>query len=236
MQCKVCSLPFPEPCPSWMTIHDECKLCMYCNHEVGIELIEKRLRDHSASSRDSVLEPSTKPEIFHDYCKNQKLENDFKNHPVVITQAHLDMLNAVNLMFRPNTDLSLMTNQKEAELHSHKFVHEMTLEEKFITLKRLEAVAAMWSIALSKDKQRIQIQLDEKERVKHKELQHEGQRLEYEKKRERKAISTALSGNATPEEKQREKAIMAFTKLGMTREIAIQQLDSIGETTKGKTQ
>ena len=62
------------------------------------------------------------------------------------------MLNAANLMFRANVGLSVATNQKEAELMAHKFVHEMTLEEKFISLKRLEAVAAMWSIALFKTK------------------------------------------------------------------------------------
>lgn len=243
--CTVCFQQFAEGTSQYTKIHEECMLCIYCQHAVGEDIIDKLVKENSASSRDGELSPeeltmplnpdgliidrNPKPKVivYHPYCHSRKLEEDFKNKPVIITQGHLDMLNAANLLFRAKTDLSVSTNQKEAEFMSHKFIHEMTLEEKFISLKRLEAVAAMWSIALSKDKARIQIQLDEKERIKHKELQQVGDKLEYEKKRERKAIATALSGNATPEEKQQEKAIAAFMKLGMTREIAIQQLGSM---------
>lgn len=234
--CTVCFQQFPEGTSQYTKIHEECTLCVYCGNTVGEDIIEKLLKENSASSRDgelSSIEPSevkSKVIVYHPYCHSCKLEEDFKNKPVVITQGHLDMLNAANLLFRAKTDLSVSTNQKEAEHMSHKFIHEMTLEEKFISLKRLEAVAAMWSIALSKDKARIQIQLDEKERIKHKELQQVGDKLEYEKKREKRNVSAALAGNLTPEEKQKEKAIAAFMKIGkMTREQAMQQLGMTGE-------
>ena len=223
MNCKICSLELTE---SFTTVHEDCTLCVYCNHGVGMDLIEKRLKEHSASSRGDKLEPSEpeKVEIFHDYCRNLKLENDFKNRPVIVTQEHLDMLNSANLLFRPKMDLSVDTNQKEAEYLSHKFIHEMTLEEKFVALKRLEAVAAMWSIALSKDKNRIQTKLAEQDRIKYKELQRDSDKLEFEKKRERKNVTAALAGNLTPEEKQREKAIAGLMKIGFTREKAIETL------------
>jgi hypothetical protein len=216
MECSICHTEKSEPI-EFNLFHQSCATCKYCTHDCGLEIIQKRLKE--TESGEPVV-------IYHDYCHSKKLEEDFKNKPVIITQGHLDMLNAANLMFRAKLDLSVETNQKEAEWMSNKYIHEMELDEKFITLKRLEAVAAMWSIALSKDKARIQIQLDEKERIKYKELKQQGDRLEYEKKRETKSVRAALAGNLTPEEKLREKAIAAFMKLGMTREIAIQQLDA----------
>lgn len=229
MQCKVCFQEIVDytneqgetlTAPSWMTMHDSCKLCIYCQHEVGNDLIEKRIRN----SRSNDVNEEGPITIYHDYCHSRKLEQDFAKTPVTITQGHLDMLNAANLMFRANVGLSVATNQKEAELMAHKFVHEMTLEEKFISLKRLEAVAAMWSIALSKQKDKIQIQLDERERIKHKEIQQAGQVLEYEKKRDKKRVAEAKAGLLTPEEKQREKAIASLMKLGLSREAAINTL------------
>lgn len=217
LNCKICNTEIPYG--SYCT---ECVKCKYCTHDVGEDLIEKQLRGHEVPgdcSDGEILK------VYHPYCHNKKLEEDFKNKPVTITQDHLDMLNSANLMFRANLDLSIETNQKDAEIQAHKFVHKMTLEEKFITLKRLEAVAAMWSIALSKDKNRIKIQLAEKERIKFKELQQEDDKLEYEKKREKKNVKAALAGNLTPEEKQREKAIMQLCKLpGIDREKAIEML------------
>lgn len=216
MNCKICSLELTE---SFTTVHEDCTLCVYCNHGVGMDLIEKRLKEHSASSRVDKLEPSEpeKVEIFHDYCRNMKLENDFKNKPVVVTQEHLDMLNSANLLFRPKMDLSVDTNQKEAEYISHKFIHEMTLEEKFIALKRLEAVAAMWSIALSKDKNRIQTKLAEQNRIKYKELQRDSDKLEFEKKHEKKKDRNENNAPSdptlSPEERQRWKAIQALMKV-----------------------
>jgi hypothetical protein len=233
--CSVCFIEFPEGTSQYLKIHEECMKCIYCGNAVGEDIIEKLIKDQGASSRGGSLSPSDEPLtnesskilVYHPYCHTQKLEADFKNKPVIITQGHLDMLNAANLLFKPNLELSVQTNQKQAEYQSHKFIHEMTLEEKFIALKRLEAVAAMWSIALSKDKHRIQIQLDEKERIKHKELQQEGDKLEYEKKRQRKNVTAALAGNLTPEEKQFEKAVAAFMRLGMSRDTAIIQLEAM---------
>lgn len=240
--CTVCHIEFPPEISQYVHYHEECLNCVYCGNAVGEDIIEKQV---SASSRDVELPPDEltangiKPKVivYHPYCHTVKLENDFKNKPVVITQGHLDMLNAANLLFRAKTDLSVSTNQKEAEHMSHKFIHEMTLEEKFISLKRLEAVVAMWSIALSKDKARIQIQLDEKERIKHKELQQTGDRLEYEKKREKKLNTARKDPSMSPEERQKEKAITAFMKIGnMDRETAMAQLGMTSENTENKVQ
>ena len=237
MNCKICSLELTE---SFTTVHEDCTLCVYCNHEVGNDLIEKRLRESktctsSCKSKENIhsqecIDNTHYPiEIFHDYCRNMKLENDFKNKPVTITQEHLDMLNSANLLFRPKMDLSVETNQKESEFLSHKFIHEMTLEEKFVALKRLEAVAAMWSIALSKDKNRIQTKLAEQDRIKYKELQRDSDKLEFEKKREKKKDRNENNAPSdptlSPEERQRWKAIQALMKvMKCSKEKAIETL------------
>lgn len=204
-----------------MTIHDECKLCIYCNHEVGRELIDKCIGELARENRVTPPLELERVTVYHDYCHSKKLEADFKALPVTITQGHLDMLNAANLMFRANVQLSVATNQKEAELAANKFIHEMSLEEKFITLKRLEAVAAMWSIALSKDKARIQTKLAEQERINLKDLRQSEERLEIEKERVKKREKAALSPTMNLEARQKEKGILAFMKIGLTREQAV---------------
>src|ERR1039458_841163 len=96
--CKVCTAPLIDQ-PDYVTMHDECKLCIYCNHEVGIDIIENRLRATKRISIDSeeyteqeILDINKeKVKVYHDYCHSLKLEADFKNKPVIITQEHLDI-------------------------------------------------------------------------------------------------------------------------------------------------
>lgn len=231
MNCTICKLPLPKDSPSFMKMHDECVNCIYCKHEVGLDLIEKRIKEQRVSasdlgpSNDSIENPIS---IFHDYCYNKHLEEDYKQKPVTITQGHLDMLNAANLMFKAQMDLSVSTNQKQAELESYKWMHEKSIEEIFVSIKRMEAVCAMWSITLSKEKGRILTKLAEAERIRYKEIRQDESKLEFEKKKEKKNVNLALQGKLTPEEKQKEKAVAALMMImKCSREKALEQLDKV---------
>lgn len=213
--CKICKTDLP-PGPEYVQWHDACKLCKYCNNEVGRDIIEKLIKQSDGDD---------KVEIYHFPCHQQKLENDFKTTPVTITQAHLDYLNSAAQMFEPNMQVSILTNQKLAGNASRKFVHEKTVEEIFMMIRRMEAIAAEWNIALNKEKTRIENSLRDLERVQLKDLQNSEERVEFEQKRIKKREREALK--LSPELRAREKAISAFMKLmGMDRETAERMHDS----------
>lgn len=212
MNCIVCEQPLAEDWSSAPIHFDSCDKCIYCNETVQFSDIQKL-----AQLRAGV--PSNdKFSVYHPYCKSEALERDFKQRTVVITQEHLDMLNSANLMFKANLHLSVESNQQEAEIRSREWIFQMSLEEKFIVLRRMEAVTAMLSIALSKDKQKIQVKLDELKRVGLKDLQQAEERIEIEKERiaKRKREEMKLS----PAARAREKSITAMMAIGMTREMA----------------
>jgi hypothetical protein len=224
MNCLVCGKELPPDWTAW-PVHFDCMNCTHCGQEVYRSEIEKAI---SASSRGSVDSPQSPQEfqpinVAHQYCINQKLEQDFKQKPVTITQAHLDMLNAANLMFQANLTWSVETNQQDAVHHAHKMMHEKSVAELFITMKRIEAVAAMYSIALSKEKNRIQIQLSEIELINLKDLKNADDRVEFErekiKRREKEAV------RLSPELRAQEKAISAMALMGMSREAAIESIE-----------
>lgn len=212
MNCIVCEQALPDGWAAAPIHFDTCDRCIYCNETVQFSDIQKlaRLRAEVADNG--------KFSVYHQHCKNEALEKDFKSRPVIITQEHLDYLNASNLMFKANLQLSVETNQQEAEIRSREWIFQMSLEEKFIVLRRMEAVTAMLSIALSKEKQKIQIKLDELKRVGLKDLQQVEERIEIEKERiaKRKREEMKLS----PAARAREKSITAMMAIGMTREAA----------------
>jgi hypothetical protein len=226
MNCLVCGKELPPDWTAW-AVHWDCLNCIHCGQEVYRSEIEKAI---SASSRVSGANPPIEsPQEFqpiiveHAYCANKKLEDDFKSKPVTITQAHLDMLNAANLMFQANLTWSIETNQQDAVHHAHKMMHEKSIEELFISMKRIEAVAAMYSIALGKEKNRINIRMAELERINLKDLKNADDRVEFErekiKRREKEAV------RLSPELRAQEKAISAMALMGMSREAAIESIE-----------
>jgi hypothetical protein len=236
MNCLVCTKELPPDWTAW-AVHFECLNCIYCGQEVYRSEIEKLLKDGASSrglvgsTEQSPLESSEQStsieshpiEVYHEYCKNKKLEEDFKNKPVVITQGHLDMLNSANLMFQANLTWSVETNQKDAEHQARKWMHEKSIEELFISMKRIEAIAAMYSIALSKEKNRIQIKLAELERINLKDLRNAEERVEVEKDRIKKREKEGL--RLSPELRAQEKAISAMLLMGMSREQALESIE-----------
>lgn len=225
MNCLLCNIPLPPDWSAW-PVHTECCTCIYCGEEVQRTDIEKCIKESIWLPRiptEPATEPPTKIEVFHTYCHNAKLEADYKQKPATVTQEHLDMLNAANLMFQANLSWSVETNQKDAEHHARKWMHEKSIDELFVSMKRLEAVAAMYSIALSKEKDRIKIRLSELERINLKDLKNADDRIEFEKEKIKHREKEAV--RLSPELRAQENAIKAMALLGMSREQALASIE-----------
>lgn len=202
-----------------MRIHTECLNCHYCQRPVQLEIVIRELM------RDET--------VCHKPCEDSFMEQEFKNKPVQITQAKLDYLNRCNLMFSANLDLSVDTNQKEAALLANLFIVDMTLDQKFITLKRIEAIAAMMSIALSKDKNRAIAIIDQREKDKFQEVQ-EYRKKQVEVKEPKTKTESAPRLKLSPEEKAHKKMVDSYRSLGFNDE-QIQQIIAAANKSKGES-
>lgn len=153
------------------------------------------------------------PRIAHPVCLASELPRDTAS--LTIDQSTFNILNACRLMLEPRRACSESTNVYDAEcqLNSSHWVHEMSLEEKFLFLSRLESLAASMSYILSKDRERIKIELNKREK------EHFAQ-----------AAKQARDTNRPKAERHvltlREKAIKALMAIpGMTEENAIASVD-----------
>lgn len=207
--CKVCNLPLEfELGHQW---HDDCAKCQYCGNECGYEIMQKRFKENSG--------------IFHDYCASQETEKKFKSLPVTLTQGDLDQLNIWNLMFTPDLNLSVETNQKNAEIAASKqyWSCDMTFEQRQMVLKRIEAVAAAWSVALSKDENKVRVDAKYSGLIKATENKRSLERIEVEKQRIAKRERDAKK--LSPAARAEDKAIKAMMTLGMSYEEAIEKIE-----------
>lgn len=228
VKCQICNLAMPESfeltslpeAGPLLTIHEECKLCHYCNKEVTPHYLK------------AFCDQTERPMVYHQICRNQALEQDFKQKPVIITQEHLDYLNRSHLFMQQvmhsNDDLSIESNQEISERMITPWFTELDLEGKFKALKNFEAVCARMSIALSKDKNAIQTRIQAREIERYKEVQEirDGQVTRKETNR-MKSLTEIEKDNekANPQLKARRKAIEGFMKVGMSEQAATQAVD-----------
>ena len=218
--CLVCNKPIDLG-----TYHEDCMRCCYCGNEVGHSIIDRIIKDEERQAGEN-----HKIMVYHQPCHDRKLEEDFQKSPVTITRAHLEMLTRAIQMFSPDLNLSIETNQTDACIHYRKFVHEMNLEEKFMHLKRMEAITAEAHIALSKDKQKIQVLLDERDRAKFAEAD-QFRKEQKEKKEEKQEKTREAARRIDPKERDKEKAIASLMKFAcMSRADAIKNLGLPPET------
>ena len=215
--CIVCDLPLNEP---YSKYHSECATCKYCGNECGREIVENRVKESSK-------------EMFHDYCHSVEQEKKFKQLPVTISQGDLDNLNVWNLMFDPNLNVSTETDQKNAEIAASKLYwsKDWNFEQRQRVLKKMEAVAAAFSICLSKDENKVRVAERDSNLVRNKENQRSLERIEIEKQRIRKREIEARK--LSPALRSEDKAIKAMMALGMSYEQAV---ESIEEQKKKRTE
>lgn len=152
--CKACDGPLGHP-SQFTNIYTQycytCKICSDCKQIVSPE-------DLSFNLKYLPGEP-----FMHCSCMVPALYESLKNRSVEVSEKELDLLNASHLMVRPNIDLSIDTNCKTAEIEGIKWFNDLpTLDEKFLALRRMETLAACFSILLKKEpgSKTIRISLD----------------------------------------------------------------------------
>lgn len=150
--CKLCEAELNWPSQSsnpYTQYCIKCKTCTYCNEMIGKEDLEWCLQYEQP--------------LAHCLCLTPELHKSIEQRKVEISQKELDLLNAAHLMVRPNIDLSIDTNCKDAEVKGMKWFNELkTLDEKFLVVRRMETLAATFSLLLKKEpgSKTIKINLD----------------------------------------------------------------------------
>lgn len=166
--------------------------------------------------------------------------------PIQVTVALLDRLNMARLLVEPVVEWSPETNSKDAEYKTFQYVHTMTLEQKFLFLRRLEAVTAQTSVLLKKDRKAIETTLNERAKA---ETERRGRPILKDKPVKGEVLRTKTEGGlfvvVNPEGKQqtftseaqaraaekalrnREKALAGLMAIGLTRTQAVESLDTV---------
>jgi hypothetical protein len=153
--CKLCSEPLGHPAiPSNPYTHYcyKCKTCTECKELVSTEDVAFYLKYY----KDGGF-----PALTHCACMVPSLYESLKNRSVSISEKELDIINAAHLMVRPNIELSIDSNIKEAEIAGITWFNQLaTLDEKFLALRRIETLAATCSLLLKKEPGSKTIRID----------------------------------------------------------------------------
>jgi hypothetical protein len=220
-KCLICH----EPLEDWQqslsaqVIHKEreCGNCVYCKKPVHRERILRCIAKEDP--------------ISHMPCLEKFMKDSFESRPVTITQGHLNYLNRmIQFAYKPDMLLSLEENMDIAELANTQFIKDMSMEEKFIHMKMMEAACANASIAIHNDKEKIRLVVERRDIERHVkirdlqkvndvEYQREKNKADKEARTERKVIQ------GDPALRAREKTIESMIKMGFSREAAIEFID-----------
>lgn len=205
MNCKICTLPLGDLEISLNAeIHfDNCRICTIC-HQEGLQT-------------DRLLECVEKGiPASHLTCYSEKMELEIRQKPVTITQELLDWHNERRLIFDINSMLTVNANMTMAatNFRNSRWIHQLSHDDLFLVMKRLEAVAAEASIILSETKKRDTIKKDRE--IRDKQLIKEAGEGRVSEQREREVKRNRY----TPEEK----AIKAMMTIGLDRDAAIEEL------------
>lgn len=208
MNCLICSLPLETENEQLRTVHFSCDVCSLCNH-AGLQL-------------DRILEcVKNAYDVSHLTCWNQKIEAELQQRPVTVTQAHLDYLNNCRLLVSPDLTRSVEQNQADADRALTRHVVDMSIDEQYILLKRLQSTCATMSILLRNNQEQMNVKIRReityeerltRDRKLLADVEHgrESEQKQLERKRER----------ATPEGK----AIKALMAIGLSEDQARESL------------
>lgn len=133
--------------------HYDCEKCSICDGDVNREVIEACLKDER--------------EISHKPCWDKKHEALMAQRPVEITQGLLDYLNEIRLMIDGDLSKTIDDNQSIAEAAQRKWMHNKSIDEIFMSLRKLQAITACCSIVLSERQKKevsLRISTEEKRR------------------------------------------------------------------------
>ena len=190
----------------------ECAVCQFCH---------KKLSAPEYNWCLSVAAKYEQPIAFqHPGCFSEIERLSKSAESVTIPKAYFDKLNAARLLLEPISELNPKTNEIDAQLKARQFIHDMSLEDKFLFLKRMESISSECSLLLSKSRRDLENKFSERDKEKFVEArrQREAQKELAPKTRE-KVEKKKLSKD--------EKAIEYLMHLGLSREDAIVQRDEM---------
>lgn len=183
---------------------DRCKHCPKCQNYVG-------------GTDFNWCEQYRQP-LIHLLCLAPEIRLAVEFKKIEITQKELDFLNAVRLTFIPDMERSVETNMHRADIQGLKLITDMSLEEKYVFLRNVEAVAATVSIAIKKDRKTIELELNKKERQKY-ESAMKASKQDALNAEEARAYAK-LPKLEKKKLNQFEKAVASLTSLGLSQEAA----------------
>lgn len=202
--CPICNEPLtPLELELHQQFHYDCNKCSYCKKDVGLGQIESCIKKELP--------------ISHITCHDDAMEKEFRQRPVTITQEMLDWHNDRRLCFDEDMSMSVNANQTMAStnLKNARWLNEKPLENVYMFMKRLEAMAAQCSIMLTESKRKDSIRIEIATR---------------DKKLVKDAVEGRVSEDRAKEIKRnrftpKEKAINAMIAVGLSREEAIESLN-----------
>lgn len=187
--CLICKLPCHAVGHQW---HDECTCCVVCKKEVSHDIVMAHVNNE-------------KP-LAHSPCWDEKMALEISTKSVTLTQGHLDYLNTMRFMVEADMELNDETNIQTGEIYTRRWMHTRSMDQVFVSLKKMQAACAQMSIALARDREAIQkrrsAQDAEKMIAVHSARNH-SEKVKIEKKE-----------RSSPEYKRREKAISAMMQFG----------------------
>lgn len=202
--CPICSLPLgPLELDLNQDWHYDCNKCSICQSDVELERVRKCLRQDIP--------------VSHSTCYDEQMAIEFKKRPVTITQELLDWHNERRLIMDENMSMTVNANQTMASTNfrNSRWIHNKSLEELYMIMKRMEAMAAEASIMLTESKRKEAIRLEIHQR-------------------DKKLVESAVEGRISVERAKeikrnkftpKEKAINAMMLVGLTREQAVDSLN-----------
>jgi hypothetical protein len=236
-ECLICQKPLGQGTKdAQIPFCHTCRNCTECGAPLGPT--ECRLVVEEADETLK-LEGAAEYTIKHSRCSTLHRKNGDEDPSVLVKQSYLNYLNACRLLIEPNMDLSEETNEKDAEVKCHQApIVSMSFEQKFITLRRMQACVAHLALATRAKMKDVQATLDKKERAKWEAAQKEAQTSARPKSGppdEKELIlaefqrKNGLNDRASALKilKEREKAINGFIKIGMAEKVATEAVDKM---------
>lgn len=210
--------------------HRKCYSCQHPLHWKEIHTLLDELTENG-----SILELER---IQHARCVLVNMPNGNEDPSILVRQSYLDRLNQARLLILPNADLSIDTNEKQADILTGPLIAGMTLDQQIVFMKRMEAIVAHVSIALSKNRVRIKEVLEEREKGR-------AQKAKQERETSSRPVSKSsddlvevmlaafMQRNGIVERKvalkvmrDRMKAIDGLTSVGMSKDMAEKAVDA----------
>jgi hypothetical protein len=245
--CLVCDKPLGQESKDgdWRTCHEhrKCQVCGELLSRIEIHLAHASAQDEALAdgNQDTPFKDLMLRFLAHARCQlgTDRRKTADQDPLVLVRQSYLDWLNAFRLFCQPQMELSQDTNEKQADLACIPLILNMTQDEKFMFLCRMESGAAHVGLACKADKKAIKERMDAYEAKKFKEAQKQaltsgrpnGKPVDDEKE---VLIGQFMQRNGIKDRsvafklwKEREKSIQSMMSIGMDSKIAHEAVDKI---------